>query len=186
MFRGRVSEDEFWDDFVAKIVFRFPEVCQEGGAEALDNEWFKRLFYQTTQKTMPGPLDVFKRIMYYPMHVGHGGRGGDGMPDVILVADSANESILELHNYHPEVFETAAAEVWSSRFHQVKTDPFFFSFMLKGFHGEPDEYLFISRDQEAIDLAEKSGIPCIKFIDAEQTENEMSRLGFMFYPKEEL
>ena len=83
LFRGRVSEDEFWDDLAATMVFRFPEICEKNG-NVMDSDWLRDLFYQTAQTSIPETIEVYERILYHPIHVGRGGRVEKGTPDICI------------------------------------------------------------------------------------------------------
>ena len=178
LYRGRVSENVFWDAMAGDSA----EIAGKDGM--LDSETLKNLFHENMQKPIPGTLDVYKRIMYYPTKIGCGGRVGKGAPKFWIVTDGVAEMISAIHEWHPEVFDLIKNEFWSCRQDSTKADSCFFHLLPK-MVGSNDsaELLLIDNNPRNVECATVAGIPAIRFINAEQLEAEMTQLGFVFYPK---
>jgi FMN phosphatase YigB (HAD superfamily) len=182
LFRGRVSEDSFWE----MMADGFSEVAKTHGKCALSGEDLKNLYRENIRKPISGTLDVLKRIMYYPVQIGHGGRVGKGTPELWVVTDGIAEMVKPIHSWHPQVFRLIEHEIWSC-FHDItKVDPCFFRLLPKMVGSKnASELLVIDNNKRNVDCATIAGIPAIQFVNAEQLENEMTQLGFVFYSKEE-
>ncbi len=176
--RGRVSEGEFWD----AIASGFKQATKQSDG-SLNGKVLRDIFYENMRQPVPGTLDVFRRIMYYPLRVGQGGQVGKGMPKIGIVSDSIAEMVPLFHEWHPEIFSMVEKEYWSCFHDNIKSDPSFFKFLLKGLGGEPSEYLLVDGEQRNVDQASLLGIPAIRFENAEKLERQMVDLGFVFYPK---
>ena len=179
LFRGRVSEDVFWD----AMADGFREVAGYDHT-ALDSKELKALYHENMQRVIPGTLDVFKRIMYYPAKIGHGGRVGKGTPVIWIVTDGIAEMVKPIHEWHPEVFSVVEKEFWGCFHDTTKVDSCFFTLLPKNVGSKsPAELLVIDNNERNVKCAEKAGIPAIQFVNAEQLESDMEKLGFVFYQK---
>lgn len=175
--RGRVTEDEFWDAIVE-------DFAKKMNGKLLDAEKLKAIFHENMRRQVPGTLDVYSRIAYYPIRVGQGGRVGKGVPSIGIVADCTTELVPLLHEWHPDIFDLIKKEFWSCQHEIVKEDPDFFRLLPKRVRSEdPAELLLVDSRQRNVNRARLAGIPAIQFINAEQLEADMERLGFAFNPK---
>ncbi len=179
LLRGRVTEDELWDEVMKAI-----RVCFCVNEATMNASKFKTMFYETVKVPIPDILDIYQRILYYPMRPGKNGKMGKGMPDITIVSNIAEDMIPLVRRWHPDFFEIVKNEIWSCKVDQILTDPGFFKFLTMGLEEDADEYLFISRDEKAVSLARDAGIPSVHFQNARQLEKEMTQLGFMFSEKE--
>lgn len=181
LYRGRVTEDEFWD----AVAEGFTQAMGRNGG-SLAGEELKNIFHINMQKPVPGTLDVYRRIMYYPVSIGGGGRVDKGIPKIGVVSDNIAEMVPLFHKWYPGVFNMVEKEFWSCSQDCIKADPCFFKLLLKSLGGKPSDYLLIDGEKRNVELAMVHGIPAIHFKNAEQLEAEMVELGFVFYPKASL
>ena len=179
LFRGRVSEDVFWDAMA--------DGCRQVAGcnyKALDSKELKNLYHENMRVPIDGTLDVLKRIMYYPVKIGHGGRVGKGVPEVWIVTDGIAEIVKPIHEWHPEVFNVVKNEFWSCFQDTTKVDSCFFHLLPKMVGSKnPASLLVIDNNKRNVECATIAGIPAVQFVNAEQLEDDMTQLGFVFHPK---
>ncbi|MBQ3445642.1 HAD-IA family hydrolase [Candidatus Saccharibacteria bacterium] len=173
LLRGRISEDEYWQEFFAKGQWLF---TIDDAKEALS---------KNLQEVMPhAATGVLQRIIRYPRSLSPDGFGyADGMPTIYLVSDHIANRINEVKAAHPGLFRLFKDEYWSCDAGMIKQDPGFFAAVLDDAGLNPDEVLYIDDDAKNIAAASREGIHGIKFENDRQLETVMrSNYGFEFAP----
>ena len=171
LLRGRMTEDTYWKNFA--------KGCHEWHFHANNLE---KAISINIQKTIPGTLDVYKRITSYPDML-PSRNIIDGRPEIYLVSDHIKERIEELHGYHPEVFEIISREFWSCESGKLKADDGFFEQLMRVIDVSLKEVIFIDNSEYNTTAASLAGITSIHFKSAEQLESALKEYGFGFAPK---
>ena len=172
LMRGRMTEDAYWKNFA--------KGCREWHFCVDDLE---NAISQNIKKTVPGTLDVYKRITSYPDRLPPSRNIIDGRPEIYLVSDHIKERIEELHGYHPEVFEIISREFWSCESGKLKADDGFFEQLMRVIDVSLKEVIFIDDSEYNTTAASLAGITSIRFTNAEQLESALNEYGFGFAPK---
>ncbi|MBQ9017989.1 hypothetical protein IJ118_02925 [Candidatus Saccharibacteria bacterium] len=174
LMRGRITEDAYWHKFFAynKWPFSIDEI--------------EALFSENLKITIPGTLDLYRRIVRHPRSV-NSGRGEDdyveGAPQFILVSDHIAERLNELKLYHPDVFKLMSDEYWSCDMGCVKNDEDFFPNVLHDIDISSSNVLVIDDNRDNLQSAARIDIHGILFHNATQLETVLREAyGFEFAP----
>lgn len=170
LLRGRISEAEYFDIFFAKVDLPF-------GKEKLSE-----IFSEAFRTTIPGTLNLYKRIISYPRRMNEGVVLERGRPDLYIVSDYIKERIDEIKKSHKELFRLAKGELWSCEIGRVKTDPGYFPDLLRQLNLEADDVVFIDDDINNTRAAEAAGITGITFSNNFQFRSCLRNLGFRLAP----
>lgn len=168
LMRGHLSEDVYWQVF-------FQE-----GKWPFDKEEIKSLFSLNLAQNIPGTLEVYQKIKYYPATL----QADDfvmGRPEIWLVSDHIAERENEIGYLHPEIFTLCSRILWSFNSRALKSDTGFFQNLLSSHHLDHSEVVFIDDMPKNI-MAASSGadIMSIRFFHAAQLQEDLCKLGFGF------
>ena len=171
LLRGKMSEEEYWKKVIA------------GGDWPFSIKEAKSMLSANMSKTIPGTLDVYRRIIAYPRKLG--GESVCGRPPVILVSDHISERLAELRQLHPDIFSLVKRAYYSCSLGRIKQDPGFFPELLRKTGLSADQAILVDDMEENIGAASRSDIYGVIFQNAEQLERGLMEYGFIFAPKTE-
>ena len=167
VFRGKLSEDEYWTEFLDKDDLH------------MSLNGVKNVLSENIRRVIPGTLDVYKSISSHPKSIGST-ESIEGRPKIYITSDHIDERIGQIKLIHPDIFKMIDGEYWSCRLGCIKGDPDFFPTVLKRVGASPEEVVFIDDIENNVNSARKSGIHGIVFEDADQLKSELKKLGFTF------
>jgi FMN phosphatase YigB (HAD superfamily) len=146
LFIGSISEDTYLRQIIA----------QEGWHT--DVAKLKAVIRRNFHHQVEGMIDILM--------------GLTGSHSLILLSDHAREWVAYIRSIHPflRVFKQA---FFSYNLRSLKRDPATFSLVLDAMSVSPDKCLFIDDNPENVLVAESVGIPCIRFVNAEQLAAEL-------------
>ena len=172
LLRGRISEDEYWQEFFEK------------GRWLFDMEDAKEALSKNLRDPLPDPAThVLERIMRYPRSLAGDFGFADGMPTIYLVSDHIESRLQEVKNAHPGIFKLFAREFWSCRMGCIKEDRGFFPTVIDEGHLKPEEVILIDDNIKNIAAASRFGIQGILYQSSHQLETELrDKYGFEFGP----
>ena len=171
LLRGGMAEDDYWCRFMQEG--KWPFGIQE----------LKAIFSENLQKTIPGTLEVYQRIVSSPCSLRNpDSMAQSGIPEIYLVSDHIAERIDELHDYHPDIFAVISKEFWSCEIGRIKMDPGFFPQLLRSLDLSSDEAIFIDDNANNTTAAALAGISSIRFENPTQLKTVLGEYGFQFAP----
>ena len=170
LMRGKMREDDYWRLFM------------QGYSWPCDIQEIKSVFSENLRKTVPGTLNVYRRIIAYPRSFRRMHSIIEGKPEIYIVSDHIKERSSEIHDYHPDIFALAEGEFWSYEFGHVKKDDSFFPRLIRFLNVPLDEIIFVDDSAYNTTSATLAGITSVYFEDANQLENNLRQYGFKFAP----
>lgn len=172
MMRGHMTEHQYWTIFFEKNEDEWP--FSIGLIQAFISMNFAN--------GMQSAMDVYQRIIEYPISLNDITHRQPGCPDIWIVSDHFVERHEELELIHPDVFDIVSKQIWSYDYGLVKRDKGFFHRLLFTNHLRPEEVIFV--DDQTVNLwaAEEADIKGIHYEDPVQLEKELRSYGFRFKP----
>ena len=171
LMRGGITEHCYWKIFMEEKVWPF------------DEDEIKAFLSENFAKTVPGTLNVYKRIIGFPASTGKDAVTIFGKPEIWIVSDHIAEREFELRAVHPEVFDLASKVYWSYNAKLTKADVGFFERLLYKNKLKPDEVIFVDDLLVNLYSASNAGIRSIGFSNAEALEDDLKSNGFIFQPQ---
>ena len=171
--RGNLKEDDYFRTFFANQDFCFGKYD------------IRQVFSDAFKVTIPGTMDVYRRITSCPTQLPAGGievSKQNGMPKIYVISDHIAEHIGEIRSNHPEVFDVVTDTFWSCELGLIKTDTGLFGMVLLLLGIEPKEAVFIDDDWRKVRAARRAGIKSIHFTNAKRLERKLNSLGFGIAP----
>ena len=171
LLRGKLTEEQYWD-----ITLNYNDILIEEVKEA---------FSDNLKRIVPGTLNVYQRIVRYPVSPKPGCTEFiDGMPEIVILSDHIENRVLELNLVHPDIFKVVSGAYWSYSLGKIKRDPGCFELVLQCLGRDPSSVIAIDDSRRNILAAEAAGMNGIIFKDAARLESVLrDAYHFEFAPK---
>ncbi len=149
LFRGKISEDEYWKKFKSDQFF----------LNTISPDEYKDILKKSMNRAVPGTYKVLKALRDNPEN---------RITGMYIVSDHIKERIGFIRENYPEIRELFDHFFWSCDFGMIKQDDGFFKKVIEQIKVDPDNIIYIDDMQANLDAAEKAGITkLIKFENAD-------------------
>lgn len=149
LFRGKISEDEYWKEFKSDQYF----------LSGISPDEYKDILGKSMNHTVPGTYKVLKALRDNPEN---------RITGMYIVSDHIKERIGFIRETYPEIRELFDHFFWSCDLGMIKQDDGFFKKVIEQIKVDPDNIIYIDDMRANLDAAEKAGITkLIKFENAD-------------------
>lgn len=160
LMRGAITESMYWNIY-SESQFR---------QNTLPVSYIKELFALNMQRTVPGTLDLYRKLVLPNRQ----------RPSYFIVSDHIKEYSDLVKKWHPDIFEWADGVFWSYDYGGIKQDEDFFIGFLQKNNFNKNNVIFIDDSIRNIKNAEKAGILSFHFSDSKDLKGKLAKYGFFF------